>query len=83
MFGVFGVGHGVNELFVSGEAAHIFRWALASDVGQAWVNIARHGVCDKANYQLMFPAVAKVIDIADGARAGVFDELRQRGFVGR
>ena len=30
----------------------------------------------------MFPAVAKVVDLADAARAGVFDYFDQRCFVG-
>ena len=80
MFWVLGVGHGLNELFISGEAADVFWRASARDVCQTGIEVTGDWIGDLADLQHMFPAIAEVIDVADGARAGVFENPGQCGF---
>jgi hypothetical protein len=78
---VLGVGHGVNEVGVSGEATHIFRGACPNGPDKARVCSTRDGVVDFFDLDHMVPVAAKVIDVMDGLGADIFENTQQAGFV--
>lgn len=82
MFRVLRIAHGVKELFVARRAADVLGWATSSDVCQARVEFAGDEVGYLADFDLVVPAVAEVIEVVDRARAGVLDQLCKGGLVG-
>jgi hypothetical protein len=68
MLRVIGVRHGGDELLVAWSAAHIFRWC-GIGAGQAQGAVGQFRVAEQLFLDLdpVFPVVAKVIDVFEGA----------------
>ena len=75
--------HRFEEVIVAGEAAHIFRRAGPHSPDKARVCSARDGIVDFIDLDHMVPAIAKVVNILDGLRANIFEDIQQAGFTGR
>lgn len=82
MFWVLRIAHCFEELVVTGCAADVLGRAAACDVCQTRVEFAGDGVVDLADFDLVVPAVAEVVEIVDRTGAGVLDDLDQSGLVG-
>ena len=81
MLWVLWIGHGVEELVVAREAADIFGWALSGDLGQSGIELARDGIGDPADFDPVFPVVAKVRHdhkVCNGSKSEVRDPSAQR-----
>lgn len=81
MFWILGIANSFEELFVSGRAADVLWRAAARDVREASVEFAAGGIADFAGFDLVVPAVAKVVEVVDRADFHVLNQLGQGGFV--
>lgn len=83
MLGVVWVGENVEEALVSWEAADVLGRAAALDVGEAGIEVPRIGLDPVLGGDAVLPAVAEVVEVADGGAVcglyGIVDRSLERG----
>ena len=81
MFLVVGIGEDFEQVLVARRAAAVFGWAAADGVEQQDVGLALDPWRDLFELDGVGPAVAEVVEVAEGLAAGVRQNGAQAGFL--